>query len=75
VLLYGYDRIKDQHSVTGGTLKKAARQSGIQLDRVDRLIEPYGPLVNIAGFKKGRRYGLNNQGIRKAEDLLDQIIG
>jgi hypothetical protein len=75
ILLYGFQEILGRHAVTGVALKKAAKQSGIQLLRVDRLLGPYGDLVNVAGFKKGRRYGLNNQGVRKAQQIIEGIMG
>jgi hypothetical protein len=75
-LLYGYQALKDDHAITGTELKKAARQSGVQIDRVDRVMAPYeGTWVTTAGFKKGRKYGLNNQGVRRAGAILTQIMG
>jgi hypothetical protein len=74
-LIYGYLALKDEHSVSGLELKQAAHQSGIQLERVDRVLSPYEAWVTTAGRKRGRKYGLNNQGLRRAEGVLTQIIG
>lgn len=61
--------------VTGSRLMKAAVQSGLQIDRIDRtLTTAIGPYVTTAGFKKGRKYGLTNPGVRKAEDILRAIL-
>ena len=38
LLLYGYTRIKNQHDVTALRLAQAAKQTGIQADRLDRLV-------------------------------------
>jgi hypothetical protein len=74
-LIYGYMALKDEHSVSGLELKQAAHQSGVQIDRVDRVLSPYETWVTAAGRKRGRKYGLNNQGVRKAEGVLTQIMG
>lgn len=61
--------------MTGSRLMKAAIQSGLQVDRIDRtLTSAIGPFVTTAGFKKGRKYGLTNPGIRRAEDILRGIL-
>lgn len=75
LLIYGYRALKNEQSVTGTELKGSARQSGIQIERIDRVLSPYDSFVTWAGIKKGRRYGLNNQGLRRAEDLMTQILG
>jgi hypothetical protein len=56
---------------------KAAQQSGLnRVERLDRALSPLiGPFVTAAGFKKGRRYGLTNPGIRRAEEILTGILG
>jgi hypothetical protein len=75
VLLYGFQALKGEHAVTSGRLMKAARQSGIQADRIDRILASQSAFVTAAGFKKGRRYGLNNPGARRAEEILGEILG
>jgi hypothetical protein len=76
-LIYGSDRIGNEPQVTGSRLMKAAIQSGLhQVDRIDRsLSAQIGKYVTTAGFKKGRRYGLTNPGIRRAEEILIGILG
>jgi hypothetical protein len=76
-LIYGAGRIGNEPQVTGSRLKKAAVQSGLhQVDRIDRsLVTEIGQFVTTAGFKKGRRYGLTNPGIRRAEEILRGILG
>ena len=54
---------------------KAVRQSGVQLPRLDRTIQHYHQLIISGGFKKGKRYGLNNQGLLRAHKLVMELIG
>lgn len=76
-LIYGAGRLANEDQVTGSRLMKAAVQSGLhQVDRIDRsLSTEIGQFVTTAGFKKGRRYGLTNPGIRRAEEILTSILG
>ena len=76
-LIYGAGRLANEQQVTGSRLMKAAQQSGLhQVDRIDRSLSVHiGPYVTTAGFKKGRRYGLTNPGIRRAEEILTGILG
>ena len=73
-ILYGFDRMKSINTVTGTTLMKAAKQSGINIDRIDRVISVRDDLVNMAGAKKGRRYSLNNRGVAAAEKIIREVI-
>jgi hypothetical protein len=76
-LIYGSAVMANEPQVTGSRLMKAAVQSGLhQVDRIDRsLASEIGKHVTTAGFKKGRRYGLTNPGIRRAEEILTGILG
>jgi hypothetical protein len=74
LLLYGYLHLKDQDMVLGGDLIEAARQSGITLDRVDRTIAKHSSLLRRSGQRKGAKYGLNNQGIIKAKEMLTAML-
>jgi hypothetical protein len=75
-LVYGAAKLGGEQQVTGSRLKKAAKQSGLhQVDRIDRsLATAIGQYLTTAGFKKGRRYGLTNPGIRRAEEILKGIL-
>lgn len=74
VLLYGFSVLTNKQHVTGVALMSSARQSGIQLQRVDRAINARDDLVLAAGNRRGRRYSLNNRGIRHAEQLIQEIL-
>jgi hypothetical protein len=75
-LIYGASKLANEQQVTGSRLMKAVAQSGLhQVDRVDRFLNSQiGQFVTAAGYKKGRRYGLTNPGIRRAEDILRAIL-
>ncbi len=75
ILLYGFLKISGDQTVTGTMLNKAAKKSGVNIDRLDRAISVYQPeFVLAAGAKKGRRYSLNNRGIMRAEEIIRTIV-
>lgn len=74
LLLYGYLTLKNQDMVLGSQLIEAARQSGVTLDRVDRTITKHQTLLRRSGQRKGAKYGLNNQGVIKAKEMLTAML-
>jgi hypothetical protein len=70
MLIYGFEKLLGTGAVTGVALAEAARQSGVQIDRVDRVMKGLGAWINAGGARRGRRYSLNNPGRKKAEDLI-----
>lgn len=74
VVLLGYSILRNLHTVSAPQLMQSARQSGIQADRIDRILAPYGNYLTVGGFKKGKKYGLNNQGITRAKEVLKGIL-
>jgi hypothetical protein len=75
LILYGYRALRNQVDVNTGTLTEAARTSGLQVDRIDRLIATYEHLIRRGGYKRGVRYALNNQGVAHAEGILEEMYG
>jgi hypothetical protein len=73
-LLYAYQQLLNQPAVTGVTLSQAARQSGLSLSRLDRVMESQAQYIMAAGARRGRRYSLNNRGVRYAEDLIRRLV-
>lgn len=73
-LLYGYLKLKNENAVTGTMLNKSAKISGVNIDRVDRVMGTIKDLVLMAGVKKARRYQLNNRGLSRAEEVINQIV-
>lgn len=74
MLLYGYQRLCNQTAVTAVALSQAARQSGISLSRLDRTLGSQTEFIMAAGAHRGRRYSLNNRGVRRAEELVRQLV-
>ncbi len=74
VLLYGFDRILDVPKVTGVTMMKAARKSGVQIPRIDKYMNESAEFVLTGGAKRGKRYSLNNRGIAHAEKVIRALI-
>jgi hypothetical protein len=75
LLLLGYAVILDAISVTGMHLMKGARQSGVMIGRIDRVIDARQQYITKAGYKRGIRYGLNNPGMQYAETLARKVLG
>jgi len=75
LLLYAYSTLKNQDMVLGTQLTRAARQSGLGIERVDRSFGKYETesLLLKGGAKKGTKYGLNNQGKVKAQEILNKL--
>lgn len=73
MLLYGHKVMRDEGEVLGGKLMKEARQSGLKIDRVDRVIDLHSEFIIKGGARKGARYGLNNRGIAKAKEMLEKL--
>ena len=74
ILLYGYDKLLNTSAVTGVAIMKSMQQSGVRVDRVDRTLDAHTDFVNAAGYKRGRRYSLNNRGITEAERLIQEMV-
>jgi hypothetical protein len=72
LILYGFEEIAGEHSVTGSALIKAAEKSGVRLDRLDRTID--AELVTAAGMRRAKRYGLNNRGKQRAQEILKTVL-
>jgi hypothetical protein len=74
LLLYGFQIFKGLTSVTAVSLAKAARISGLGLDRIDRSMLAHKQYVNEAGAKRGKQYSLNNQGLAFAKTLVVNTV-
>ncbi len=75
LIIYAFRALKNATDVTSGRLAICARISGIQTDRIDRIIAQHDEYVTKGGVKKGKKYGLNNPGVRYAEELLTRLLG
>ena len=74
LLLYGYTKLKGEPKVTGVTLMKAARQSGVIVNRIDRFMNTKTDYILSGGAKRGRRYSLNNRGLQHVETIIKDML-
>jgi len=74
VLLYGFRFLVNQMDVLVGRLRRAAETSGLTLDRVDRALIPHVELLTKGGQRVGSRWGLNNRGIVRAEEIISGML-
>ncbi len=74
LLLLVHFRLRNEHGVSGIQLMKDAKQSGLSIDRIDRVIAPHRDFYHRGGTRKGTRYSLNNQGVTKAEQILQSML-
>jgi hypothetical protein len=74
LLLFGYRRIQKVDNVFGTQLAKAARASGIGVERIDRTLDTHASLFIRGGRRRGAKYTLNNQGVAAAERLVRKIF-
>ncbi len=74
LILYGYLQLNQQDTVPSVEVTQAARQSGVQIQRVSLTIAPHRELVVTGGNRKSARYRLNNRGIAHAEQILEEMF-
>jgi hypothetical protein len=74
MILYGAHLFLHKTEFPVTRLKKGLQKSGIQVGRIDRIMEPYKHSVIKGGSGVGGRYSLNNQGTTQVEGLLKKIF-
>ena len=74
LLIYGYCKLKNEPKITGVTLMKAAKQSGVFINRVDRYMDIKKEFILTGGAKRGKRYSLNNKGTKYVEDMIKKML-
>ncbi len=73
LLLYGFRALAEITEVLSGRLMNAATVSGLQLERIDRVILTHRQYITEGGARRGKTYGLNNQGINRAVELIGEL--
>lgn len=74
LLLYAFLNQRGEDEVTGAALAAAADLSGVQMGRLDRTIATRSEFITTSGVRRGKRYGLNNRGIKECERILAGIL-
>jgi hypothetical protein len=72
LLIYGFHRLANASEVLVTKLNQGLRKSGINLTRVDGIVEVHSSLYMKGGVRSGGRYTLNNQGKATAERWLKE---
>lgn len=75
LLMWGYSVVLGRPTVTGVELMEAAKQSGLRIDRIDRVVAPNAAYYNRGGSGKGTKYTINNQGKARCRELLAEMTG
>lgn len=71
-LLFGYLTLKQNPNVISGWIADGLRQSGVPVERIDRVIDT--SLVFSGGKGRGTKYGLRNPGIVKAREIVKALL-
>jgi hypothetical protein len=74
ILIYGFHRVLGQSEAPVTKLLGGLRESGISIDRFDRLIAAHSSLILKGGQKIGAKYRLNNQGMIQAAAMIRQFF-
>lgn len=76
LILLGQKDFRNNQEVTGSEIMDGLKQSGYQLERVDRITDKLtndGDMITV-GVNRGRRYRLTNQGLAKALNIAKEVI-
>jgi hypothetical protein len=74
ILIYGFHRVLGQSEAPVTKLLGGLRESGISIDRFDRIIAAHSSLILKGGQKIGAKYRLNNQGMIQAAAMIRQFF-
>ena len=76
LILLGQKDLRNNQEVTGAEIMDGLKQSGYQVDRIDRTIDKLssvGDAITI-GAHRSRRYRLTNQGLARALAVAKELI-
>jgi hypothetical protein len=76
LILLGQKDLRNNQEVTGSEIMDGLKQSGYQIDRVDRITDKLSSDGNVItiGVHRGRRYRLTNKGLGKALAVAKELI-
>lgn len=69
-LLWGFDGLQGRAQVPAILLMQSLRASGIEIDRLDRVLTKHRGRYGFVGTKKGKSYGLTSAGRAYAAQVL-----
>jgi hypothetical protein len=74
LVLYGNQKLLQMAQVPVTRLKRGLKQSGVQVDRMDRIMAAHSHITQKGGSGVGGKYSLNNQGLIQAEGMLKKMF-
>lgn len=74
IVLYGFHKMLGQSEAPVTKLISGLRESGITVDRFDRMIAVHSSLILRGGQKIGAKYRLNNQGMVQAAAMIREVF-
>jgi hypothetical protein len=78
LLLLGHKIFLGANEVTAVSLSQELKQSGLAIDRLDRVMNPYseegGSMILKTGQRRGARYRLTNLGMNKAREIAGELL-
>jgi len=76
LVLLGHKEMRGEDLVSSDELVYGMRQSGINIDRADRIADRAfnQNLINRSGVRRGTRYRLTNLGIQKSQTLARELV-
>ncbi len=76
LILYGQRVLRNNEAITGFEVARGLEESGQPIARPDRILERLASEGNViaTGQKRGKKYRINNQGIRNARGLAADLI-
>lgn len=75
LILHGFSMLLDRHQVPVTLLRTSLELSGIDVDRIDRTVEPgiEDDYIGKSGVGKGTQYHLTDEGSYRAEEFLEHL--
>ena len=74
LLIVGFREAFGAEQVRSPDLIAAARQSGLSVERIDRITGGHPNLITKGGQRKWTRYGVTNPGLQRAEQLMGEMF-
>lgn len=74
LLIYGRWAIFGDPLVTSPGLARSIKESGIEVKRPDRVVAAMNGFAVSEGFKRGKKYGLTNKGVDRAEEIVVRLL-
>jgi hypothetical protein len=75
LVLLGYRAIRNLDMVPVSALLAGMKETGLPVGRIDKTLGPNMKYVNKGGTGRGNKYGLNNLGVVRAQEIVRATVG